>query len=85
MDHFKLKSRAGTFRMEVYQRLSKFAHTQMEKVWSRIILVHNIFFFKLSDVCLCNVLVLCHYFFFNFRIIGNAEAFPILCVSDFCE
>ena len=40
----------------------------MEKVWSRIILVHNNFF-KLFDVCLCNVLVLCYYFFFNFRII----------------
>ena len=53
--------------MEVYQRLSEFAHTQMEKVWSRIILVHNNFFFKLFDVCLCNVyvLVLCYYFFFQ--------------------
>ena len=29
----------------------------MEKVWFRIILVHNNFFFKLFDVCLCNVLV----------------------------
>ena len=45
MDHFKLKSRDGVFWMEVYQRLSELAHTQMEKVWSRIILVHNIFFF----------------------------------------
>ena len=53
MDHFKLKSRDGVFWMEVYQRLSEFAHTQMEKVWSRIILVHNNFFFKLFDVCLC--------------------------------
>ena len=68
MDQFKLKSRDGVFWMEVYQRLSEFAHTQMEKVWSRIILVHNNFFFKLFDVCLCNVLVLC-YFFVNFRII----------------
>ena len=55
--------------MEVYQRLSEFAHTQMEKVWSRIILVHNKFFFKLFNVCLCNVLVLCYYFSYNFRII----------------
>ena len=70
VDHFKLKSRDGVFWMEVYQRLSEFAHTQMEKVWSRIILVHNNFFFKFFDVCLCNVLVLCYYFFFfNFRII----------------
>ena len=45
VDHFKLKSRDGVFWMEVYQRLSEFAHTQMEKVWSRIILVHNNFFF----------------------------------------
>ena len=45
MDHFKLKSRDGVFWMEVYERLSEFAHTQMEKVWSRIILVHNNFFF----------------------------------------
>ena len=59
MDHFKLKSRDGVFWMEVYQGFSEFAHTQMEKVWSRIILVHNNFiFFKLFDVCLCNVLVL---------------------------
>ena len=58
MDHFKQKSRDGVLWMKVYQRLSQFAHTQMEKVWSRIILVHNNFFFKLFDVCLCNVLVL---------------------------
>ena len=51
--------------MEVYQRLSEFAHTQMEKVWSRIILVHNSFFFKLFNVCLCNVLVPCYHFFFS--------------------
>ena len=44
MDHFKLKTRDSVFWMEVYQRLSEFAHTQMEKVWSRIILVHNSFF-----------------------------------------
>ena len=44
MDHFKLKSRDRVFWMEVYQRHSEFAHTQMEKVWSRIILVHNNFF-----------------------------------------
>ena len=72
MDHFKLKSRDGVFSswMEVYQRLSEFTHTQMEKVWSGIILVHNNFFLKLFDVCLCNVLVLCYYFFFfNCRII----------------
>ena len=69
-DHFKLKSRDGVFWMEVYQRLSEFTYTQMEKVWSRITLVHNNFFLKLFDVCLCNVLVLCYYFFFfNFHII----------------
>ena len=45
VDHFKLKSRDSVFWMEVYQRLSEFAHTQMEKVWSRILLVHNSFFF----------------------------------------
>ena len=44
MDHFKLDSRDGVFWMEVYQRLSEFACTQMEKVWSRIILVRNNFF-----------------------------------------
>ena len=31
VDHFKLKSRDGVFWMEVYQRLSEFAHTKMEK------------------------------------------------------
>ena len=51
------------------QRLSEFALTQMEKVWSRIILVQNNFFFKLFDVCLYNVLVLCYYFYFSVRII----------------
>ena len=68
MDHFKLQSRDGVFWMEVYQRLSEFAHTQMEKVWSRIILVHNNFF----KVILC-LLVQCTgsllLLFFNFRII----------------
>ena len=29
----------------------------------------TIFFFKLFDVCMCNVLVLCYYFSFKFRII----------------
>ena len=48
MHHFKLKSRDGVLWMEVYQRLSEFAHTQMEKVWSRIILVHNNFFLSYS-------------------------------------
>ena len=65
VDHFKLKSRDGVFWMEVYQRLSEFAHTQMEKVWSRIISVHNNFFSKLFHVCLSNVLALCYYFFFQ--------------------
>ena len=69
MDHFKLESRDSVFWMKVYQRFSEFTHTQMEKVWSRIILVRNNIFFKLFDVCLCNVQVLCYYFFFNFRII----------------
>ena len=65
-DHFKLKSRDGVFWMEVCQRLSEFAHTQMEKVWYRTILLHNNFF-KLFDVCLCAciALVLCYYFFFQ--------------------
>ena len=53
MDHFKLKSRDGVFWMEVYQRLSEFAHTQMEKVWSRIILVHNNFFFLSYSMFAC--------------------------------
>ena len=43
MNHFKLKCRDGVYWMEVYQKLSEFAHTQLEKVWSRIILVTNIF------------------------------------------
>ena len=70
MDHSKLKTRDSVFWMEVYQRLSKFAHTQMEKVWSRIILVHNNFFLSYSKFACFNVLVLCYYFFFNFRIIS---------------
>ena len=41
----KLISRDCVFGMKVKHRLSEFAHTQMEKVWSRIILVHKIFFF----------------------------------------
>ena len=87
VDYFKLKSRDGVFGWKFIKdfpsshihKCSKLAHTQMEKVWSRIklilvyilfyilfklILVHNnLFFFKLFDVCLCNVLVLWNYFF----------------------
>ena len=48
MNHLKLKSRDSVFWIEVYQRLSEFAHTQMEKVWSRILLVHNSFFLSYS-------------------------------------
>ena len=53
------------FWMEVYQRLSEFAHTstQMEKFGPGLFWCIT-FFFKLFDVCLCNVLVLCYYFFF---------------------
>ena len=66
MDRFKQKSRVGVFWMEVYQRLSEFAHTQKEKNWSRIILVYNNFFFKLFDVLLVQCTnVLCYYFFFS--------------------
>ena len=50
-------------------QVSEFAHTQMEKVWSRIILVDNNFFLSYSMFACFNVLVLCYYFFFNFRII----------------
>ena len=46
VDHFKLKSRDGVFGWKFIKDFSEFAHTQMEKVWSRIILVHNNFFFK---------------------------------------
>ena len=55
--------------MEVYQRLSEFAHTQMEKVWSRIILVHNsffFFFFKLFNVYCAMYWFLVITFFINF-------------------
>ena len=45
---FLTKTQRRCFWMEVYQRLSEFAHTQMEKVWSRIILVHNSFFLSYS-------------------------------------
>ena len=52
MDHFKLKNRDCVFWMEVYAKTtqfsSEFAHTQMEKVWSRIILVHSISFLGYS-------------------------------------
>ena len=69
VDHSKLKTRDGVFWIEVYQRLSKFAHTQMEKVCSRIILVHNNFFLSYVMFACFNVMVLCYYFFFNFCII----------------
>ena len=48
MDHFKLESRDSVFWMEVYQRPFEFAHTQVEKVWSRIISVCNNFFLNYS-------------------------------------
>ena len=67
--HFKLKSRDSVFWMEVYQRLSEFAHTQTEKVWSRILLVHNSFFFCYSIFACAMYWFFVHYFFFNFRII----------------
>ena len=61
---FRTKKQRRCFWMEVYQRLSEFAHTQMEKVWSRTILVHNKQFFLSYSMCACfNVLVLCCYFF----------------------
>ena len=70
MDHFKLKSRDSVFWMEVYQRLSEFAHTQMEKVWSRILLVHNSFFFLSYSIFACAMYwFFVRYSFFNFRII----------------
>ena len=65
VDHSKLKSRDGVFWMEVYHRLSELAHTQMEKVWSRIILVHDNFFLSYSMFACFNALVLCYYFFFS--------------------
>ena len=58
--------------MKVYQRLSEFAHTQMEKIWSRIILVHNNFFLSYSTfACTCAMywFFVTTFFFFNFRII----------------
>ena len=71
VDHFKLESRDGVFWMEVYQRLSEFAHTQMEKVWSRIILVRNNFFFKVIRCLLvqCTGSLLLLFFSVNFCII----------------
>ena len=67
--NFKLKSRDGVFWMEVYQRLSEFAHTQTEKVWSRIILVHNNFFLSYSMFACAMYWFFVITFFFNFRII----------------
>ena len=67
-DHFKLKSRDGVFWMEVYRRLSEFAHTQMEKVWLRIILVHK-FFLSYSMFACAMYWFFVITFFFNFRII----------------
>ena len=57
--------------MEVYQRLSDFAHTQMEKVWSRIILVHNNFFLSYSMFAygMFTYWFFVITFYFNFRII----------------
>ena len=71
VDHFKLKkSRDSVFWMEVYQRLSEFAHTQMEKVWSRILLVHNSFFEVIRFLLVqCTGSLSVITFFFNFRII----------------
>ena len=50
------------FWMEVYQRLSEFAYTQMEKVWARITLVHNNFFLSYSMfACQCTGSLLLHF------------------------
>ena len=68
MDHFKLKSRDGVFR---WKFIKDFPSSRIHK-WKRFgpgLFWCITIFFKLFDVCLCNVPVLCYYFFFNFCII----------------
>ena len=66
VNHFKLKSRDGVFG---WKFIKDFPSSHLHK-WKRFgpgLFWCITFFFKLFDVC-C-VLVLCYYFFFNFRII----------------
>ena len=55
--------------MEVYQRFSECAYTQMEKVWARITLVHNNFFLSCSMFACAMYWFFVITFFFNFDII----------------
>ena len=62
---FKTKKQSSVFWMEIYQRLSEFAHSQMEKVWSRIILVHSNFFLSYSMFACAMYWFFIYYFFFS--------------------
>ena len=69
MDHFKLESRDGVF--FGWKFIKDFPSSHIHK-WKRFgpgLFWCVTIFLKLFDVCLCNVLVLCYYFFFNFCII----------------
>ena len=62
VDHFKLKSRDSVFG---WKFIKDFPSSHIHK-WKRFgpgfFWCITVFFFKLFDFCLCNVLVLCHYF-----------------------
>ena len=63
MDHFKLNRRDGVFG---WKFIKDFPSSHIHK-WKRfgpgLFWCITVFFFKLFNVCLCNVLVPCYYFF----------------------
>ena len=68
VDHFKLKRSDGVFG---WKFIKDFPSSHIHK-WKRFgpgLFWCITVFFKLFNVCLCNVLVPCYYFFFNFRTI----------------
>ena len=74
VDHFKLKSEDSVF-LDGSLSTSDFPSSHIHK-WKGFgpgIFWCITIFFKLFDVCSCNVLVFCYYFFFNFCIIILVE------------
>ena len=67
-DHFKLKSRDGVFWWKFIKDFPSSHIHKWKKVWSRIILVHNNFFFKVSRCLLVQCTGSLLLLFFNIHI-----------------
>ena len=70
VDHFKLKRRDGVFGWKFIKDFSSLHIHKWKRFGPGLFWCITVFFFKLFNVCLCNVLVPCYkFFFFNFRTI----------------